>query len=113
MVGPEWIPGYKVIRRRDRWSAIMGLSGVRYYERGAIICPAPGCGPLCVFTDRAHAERFRHNMYAMHGMDLRIVRCAWVPSAHNKVWRDDHEKVVNILKLPPGTALASAVFCFE
>jgi len=95
----------------------MAYYGVRYAP-GAVVRPLPGCGPPCVFADRAAAERFARDMNALHRIDLRVVPCAWVPSAHKEVWRHDKqveyvEYVYDIRDLPPGTALAQAVFCFE
>jgi hypothetical protein len=97
----KWKKGWKVINT-DRTSVWIGGYGSRKYLPNKVIGRSTNCGPLCVFKNKAGAER-----YAKYDT---IVPCLYLPSKHTSVWIKWGIRVP-LESLPDHTALAEKVKC--
>ena len=104
--------GYKVLTHKRRSCIMLITEGGRRYPVDQTVASKRGYGPLCVFTHKKHATHFRKVQF--YPRDWLIVKCEYVPSILNTVWKRNRRDFEYILpSLPSGTALATTVTCLE
>ena len=104
--------GYKVLTRKRRSCIMLIKKGGRRYPLSQTVMSKRGYGPLCVFTHKRHATHFRRVQF--YPRDWLIVKCKYMPSNVNSVWRRNRRDFEHLLHtLPEGTALATTVTCLE
>jgi len=96
--------GYKVVQKYTlSSSAVIGYGSIKYI-RNVWVKPVKNCGPLCVFDNLEHAERFNHYM-----LDS-IYECFYEPTdpMRHSVYVENHSSY-SLCYLPIGTVLATKV----
>ena len=110
-----WVQGFKVIRVKDRTSAVVFDAAVEY-PLGHVAYPKFENGPLTVFTNKQDAKAFCLDTYDCATGAETVVNCIYKESSEMSVYKVDCFRGVEMRRLntlPPGTALASAVICLE
>lgn len=113
----EWLPGYKVIRKRDHdggYESALAFPAVEYII-GEVTYSSLGNGPLAVFDSMDSAIDFMKTWLSKRLVaydNISIFPCAYIASTDNALYTTQTIVICDKLldTCPRGTRLATAVY---